>query len=795
MVPLKSLPLTIGVALLVLLLAVHWGGVTGEGRRLAVLAATAVFILLAAARAASPSLPLAGNRLLLIPAALILAAVLVALSSPIPAAGRLEWREIVSCALILAAFLLQRPPDSARLLFMLVLLPAAAGLVIYGVIRRGGVLFSGDLLTSTYLNRNHFAAFLGLVFPAALAFSLVSRPRPVVWLSRVVIPVLLAGILLTRSRGGLLAVLISGLAVLSIFILGRPLAAARRKKLMMLLLIAGLLIAAAIGVFVAREPAPEVYSTSLDALSIRTRVSIWRSTGDIFLSRPLSGWGWGTFRYLYPGFKDPGVWYVVPHAHNEFLQLLAEGGMVGFLIIILSFVWSFSHLVRAYRTAPRSVSGIFALGAAGALVYAAVHGVFDFILRLPANALLLTALVGLGLASSPVGSGISRRPVRLAVWLGLILIPGLVILRPVSRMYLSFRLTQRGERLLAAGDPAAAGELFSRAHRLDPPALPPLLGRAAAGMAVFDRTEDKVTLYRSIVEDLETARRNNPRDIQSLRSLSRFHRDLSAWEEASGYLKEALSLDPLNPYLHYELAEIDLERGDYLSAARRLRRACEIYPMMWGSARKLLFSHTGNYEILRELPPRRSLFHRRMGYQLLAGISEAGARKEFEQALELAPEDPENWRALGRFYSRTGKPDLAAPYYRRALALAPENHQWLAELGDILKELDQLEEARDYFLRARELEPGRRRYSEKAGATISVLEGPAAAIAFWREVSAGDPGWSRPYFLRARLLREAGRPEEAVREIDRALALDPDNRHYINLKTGLEANLSRKDAL
>ncbi len=790
--PLKYFSLTIGVALLVGVLSVHWGGVTGTGRLLAVFAATAAFILVLAARAASPSRPPAGGRLLLIPIALIVGAVLVAGFSPFPALGRLEWREIVSAALLLAAFLLLRPPDSARLLFYLAALSLGAALVVYGFIRREGMIFPGVPLTATYLNRNHFAAFLGLIFPASLAFSLVSRPRAVSWLSRAGLPVLLAGIVLTRSRGALLAAFPAGIGVLSLFILGRS----RGKKAIVILIIGSLLAAAAGAVLLPRAPGPELYSTSLDALSIRTRISNWKSTLDMFLARPLLGWGWGTFRHIYPGYKEPGVWYVVPHANNEYLQLLAEGGAVGFLIIISCLVFSLLRLVKIYLSAPRAVSGIFALGAAGALIYAAVHSGFDFILRLPANTLSLASLVGLGLSAGldqRKSSGLTgRRPVPRLV--GLTIAGALIIFLflPLFRFYRSEMTARQGERLLAAGDPEAAGELFSRAHRLDPDSPRPLLGRAAAGMAVFDRAEDQAALYNSILADLETARRINPRDIRPLRRLSRFHRRLSAYEQAEADLEEALALDPVNPFLYYELAENDLSRGASLSAARRLRRATEIYPMIWGDARDLLFRHTGDYEILKELPPRQAQFHRRMGYQLLPADNPAGAEREFIKALELAPKDPENLRGLARLYARIGRLEEARRYYQEALARAPDNHQWLAELGDVYQDLDLTAEALACYLQARDLDPASRRYPEKAGAAILALRGPEEALSFWEEASAGDPGWARPHFVRATLLLAAGRTAEAQREIDRAVFLHPGNRDYAKWQVRIE-NIHRRE--
>jgi tetratricopeptide (TPR) repeat protein len=680
-----------------------------------------------------------------------------------------------------------------------------AGLVLYGIRLRGGIGLAGEPLTATYVNRNLLAALLGLILLPAVCFSLGSRPRAVAWLSRAFLPVLLGGILLTKSRGGIMGTAAAIATVCLVFIFGRrpnladSLSAGRRRRRIIISVLLILLLGSAVlyGWFRLPESFP-ISPPHPEVLSIRTRLSIWRSTVAIFLARPVTGWGWGTFRYLYPAFKEAGVWYTVPHAHNEFLQLLAEGGVIGFALVAFSLVLALGELVKKYSASPRSVSGLLALGAAGSLVCAAVHSGFDFILRLPANALFLAALVGLGLSAgmdqreSP--SGICRRPIKLAVGLAIVAALVILIFLPLLRFYRSEVAARQGERLLASGRAEEAREIFSRAHEMDSSSNRPLLGRAAAGMAVFKQAPDKTGLYASIVADLETARRNNPRDTRPLRRLSRFHRRLSALEAAGGYLAAALALDPVNPYLYYELAEIDLRQGDYLAATHHLRQASSIYVCIWGPALKLLFSYTDDYEILKELPPPEDEFHRSLGYHLLAVDNPAGAEEEFQKAAALDPVEPENRRALGVFYARTGKPEESRKCYQEALSLSPENHHWLAELGDVLKDLDMLEEALDLYLQARALDPGRRNYSEKAGSAMLSLKGPPEAIAFWGMVSAEDPEWSRPYFHRSRLLLETGQLAEAEIEINQALSRQPGDRHYSKLKARIEDILLRKNS-
>lgn len=765
----------------------YWGGVTLEGELLASAGGWAVFVaaLAAGVRTFDPS----GNRGVLVPPAIILGGVLVSLFSPLPAAGTVELARMVSGALVLAAFLLIRPPDSARLLFYLSVLALGIGLVLFGILNRGGVALTGAPLTATYVNRNHIAALLGLILFPALSFSLGSKPRGAVWVSRIALPILLGGILLTRSRGGMLGTVAASSAVGLIYIHRRRSARAPGQKRLAFFLPVIVIVLGAVALYtwIHLPDSFPIPALNLEVLSIKTRLSVWRSALEVFLARPVAGWGWGTFRYVYPAFKEAGVWYSVSHAHNEFLQLLAEGGVVGFSLVAFSLVLALTVLVKRHSARPGSVGGLLALGAAGSLVYAAVHSGFDFILRLPANALLLAALVGLGLSgesgSRETPSPAIRRAAVPAGGFALAICLGVFLYLPLVQFFRSEKASRRGEQLLAAGNPGEALELFSRAHQLSPSAVRPLLGRAAARMALFDRAdEDRVGIYSSIIADLETARRNNPRDTRPPRDLGHFHQRLSAFAEAGRHLEAALLIDPLNPHLHFELAENDLHRGEYISAARRLRRANEIYPMMWGASWKLLFSRTGDYEILKELPPREGKYHRLMGYYLLAEDNFTGAQREFRVAVELAPEDPKNRRALGRFFVRSGDPEQAIAHYRRALDLDPGRHQWWAELGDIYTELDRSGEALELYLRARGMEPGRRRYSEKAGAAILRLRGPQEAIAFWGRAAEEDQGWARPHYLRAKLLLEEGWPASAEEEINRALSRDPGNRSFLKLK-------------
>ncbi len=759
---------------------------TAEGRLIAITAGVMIFIFSLGSISAAVDSTLAWNRLYLIPLALVFGGLLVYLSAPAPTVGKIELWEIISSSLLLAALLIMPPRDSDRLFFYIALLIAGVLLTLYGISRLGWDLFTSAPLTATYVNRNHFCAFLGLILPLAVSFGLGADKRPLAWLSRGAVPVLIGGILLTKSRGGFLAALSSALAVLVFFRFPQK----NNKKL--LLIFCCLLAVIAVAVLYSRYQPPVVYSTSLDALSIQTRFAIWESTLKMFLARPLTGWGWGTFKYVYPLFKSPGVWYAVPHAHNEFIQLLGEGGLAGFFVVLGCLVGVLRRLIKNYGSAPKTLGGLFALGAAGSLVYMTVHGVFDFILRLPANVFLITVIAGLGLSVCPPGTaaraGITRRPFKLVFSFLIVGTISVFILLPLVRFYRATRAGREGERLLSAGKMEEAEASFTEAIELDPDAVRPLCGRATARMGLFDRLPDKAGLYGAIMADLNLGRRNNPRDLRPLWDLIRFHQRLSSYAVAEGYLRQALSLDPVSPHLYYELARNDLFQGNLIAAAHNLRKATAIYECMWDASFKLLFSSTDDYEILKELPPPESGYHRSLGYHLMSCKKWVAAEIEFKKAIALSPTEPVNWRALGRLYARTGDPEESLKCYQKALSLSPNNAEWLAEMGDVLKSLGMMEEALKHYLGAQAIAPGNKSYPEKAAAIIYQLKGKNAAITFWEGVTEKNHAWDRPYYLRAKLYLEIGDISRAKKEIELALQRAPRNQYYLNLKKKLDLN-------
>ncbi len=144
-----------------------------------------------------------------------------------------------------------------------------------------------------------------------------------------------------------------------------------------------------------------------DASTLDTRVIRWSNSADVWLDHPMTGVGLGNFRVHYPkyGQSDPqqNERMNVHEAHNEYLQVLVECGVMG-LIAWLGLLGSIMlGLWRALITSTSEEHRLFCVATAAALIGILAHTFFSFALRNPAPPVWCWLAVGaaLGAPSEP----------------------------------------------------------------------------------------------------------------------------------------------------------------------------------------------------------------------------------------------------------------------------------------------------------------------------------------------------------------------------------------------------------
>lgn len=266
----------------------------------------------------------------------------------------------------------------------------------------------GGWIYGPYVNHNHYAGLMEMLVPIPLVLSLTrlaSRRTRVA--AAVAAAVMACTIFLSGSRGGMLA-LVAELIILGAFLV-------RQKRSLgtaigigiFTAVVAGLLIWLGGGELINRIAS---VGPSHSEISGDMRSYINRDGLHIFLKRPLLGWGLGTFPVVYPQFRTFYTDFFVNQAHDDYLQLLVEMGMLGFGIMIWFLATLYWSSFRKLRNWSNEISGAMALAAVLGLSGILVHGAVDFNLQIPANAALFYVLCTVA-ASAPFAPRAQKRRV------------------------------------------------------------------------------------------------------------------------------------------------------------------------------------------------------------------------------------------------------------------------------------------------------------------------------------------------------------------------------------------------
>ncbi|QQS33447.1 MAG: O-antigen ligase family protein [Acidobacteriota bacterium] len=245
----------------------------------------------------------------------------------------------------------------------------------------------------SFVNRHNFAAVVEMciAFPIGLLFSgAVGRDK--VLLTVTSIAIMATSLLLSGSRGGLVSLI--AMVILVSLISSRSRSG---KSVAAKFALSFALLVTAIGgaIFVGGETSLTRIGDSLETEDISSyRMHIWRVTTYVIRDNFPLGAGIGAFHTAYAAKDTSGGQMLVEQAHNDFLQVAADAGVVG-IVLGISFLVVFGNAVRkALLIKDHHLRGI-AVGAAGACFAVLVHSLFDFVLHITAVALLFLSCLAL----------------------------------------------------------------------------------------------------------------------------------------------------------------------------------------------------------------------------------------------------------------------------------------------------------------------------------------------------------------------------------------------------------------
>lgn len=320
---------------------------------------------------------------------------------------------------VVAAFVLSRTaqPTLFRVLppalVLLALVQAVWGLLQASLLKElyFGAEFAGGLIGS-FANANHFANYIAMTLPLAVFMVWQALPAPhagrrqrspaaaALW--SLVLLVLMAAVLASGSRTGAVTALLVTLLAVLLFLGGISKSSRRWYVLGAGALLLAVLVIVGVNSLVTRFDAGRLG----DDVSIRWQLagSSWQAALAFW---PL-GAGPGSFAAVYPHFQPPGLGVSVEHAHNDYVQLLMEFGVL-FVALAGLAAWLILRqalsLYRQVRVAGRGLdTARLQLCCALGLLALLLHSWVDFNLRIPANAMLSACLLGAFLRPCRAGS-------------------------------------------------------------------------------------------------------------------------------------------------------------------------------------------------------------------------------------------------------------------------------------------------------------------------------------------------------------------------------------------------------
>lgn len=139
------------------------------------------------------------------------------------------------------------------------------------------------------------------------------------------------------------------------------------------------------------------------------RLHFWSIAWRIFLDHPLLGAGLDSFAFAFTAYDTWNGTYRIEQAHNDYLQILADAGIAGFVCAAAFIFLLFKHGRRAIRQSADSFRRSTATGALAGCAGILIHSFFDFPLRTPANAFFFLTLTALAVVSIAPPKKSSRR--------------------------------------------------------------------------------------------------------------------------------------------------------------------------------------------------------------------------------------------------------------------------------------------------------------------------------------------------------------------------------------------------
>lgn len=537
-------------------------------------------------------------------------------------------------------------------------------------------LTHGGRAFGPYVNASAFAGYIGMLIPLTIGYLFsLNRKYSLSFKSFLILAILVmfAAVFLSLSQGGIVSLLLS--LVFMGFLLVRMKSAKIEKQLHFVFVVLMLIGLAWFG----SSRIGDRFSLLNDS-SWKTRVWAWKGTIGIIKDYPLLGAGLGTFAHIFPKYRLPQIKSFFNYAHNDYLQLLSEGGLLAFIVISIFLFFFFRKTIRLLFSRRDTWAINLAIGGLASLFSIFIFSFSDFNLHIPANAVLLCIIIGL------ITTVVNLRPrlgesatlfqkrtfslnpkARIALYpLGIItfIILAILVIKPC--------LAERNFRLsLKAKSAKEKIGYLKKSIELQP-------NDAQYHYILAKIYGEKEGNWILALKHFRQAVSLNLKRGRYYQGLGLAYAHLGRGEEAIRYLKMATQLEPNNPY-RYRTYAICLfnypTKENVKEGVGGYRKAIELEPRFADEAIARYSKYQKNYEELIDILPGTEesdckvlkFLMKEKGLKFAIDFAEKSLKTYQDNA------DMHFWIADRSFYDKNFPWEFTEEHYRIAFENAPEN--------------------------------------------------------------------------------------------------------------------------
>lgn len=578
-----------------------------------------------------------------------------------------------------------------------------------------------------YVNRNHYAGLMEMLFPLVLGLFLYYKPHvsyksfrekiaELFNLQRTNIHILLgfAGVLigtsvfLTLSRSGIVSLCLS-MALFGFMVTVRGMSRTRG----IIITIVFLLIALSVGWF-GWNPIFERFEKVMDAQGdiSEQRLQLWSDSMHIIRDFPATGTGFGSYINIYPKYRTISGDAIADHAHNDYIELLSNGGVIAFLIFLWFVLTVLYKSFKIYIQRHELYSIYIFLGCIAGIISLLLHSTTDFNLHIGANGLYFIFLFGLAVsaANTRLREGLNETYLRkkpFPVKLMGIVIAGFFVMNVIfntgviaGKIYFS-SVKDKPLSKSSSQDLMAMREKAYKASRVDP-----LEARYHYAIANIERF---LTHHDAAFYHYKTAVYRNPVNGEYLQRLGLVLSEMHTYDRAEQLLQAGMTYDASNPERYKRYALWLLARGEREQGITIMRQAISMEPQKTKEYIALMVLNGLSDEAILDALPDRVQPHLLFADYLYEIGKQDRAEQEYMNAFQYLQNEesvsPAYFHKVYQYYVGRGRYDDALKIMRKALQVLPENVGIRLTTGALYEQLGIPYRALEEYKKALDLDP------------------------------------------------------------------------------------------